>query len=125
MTREEKLADACEQVQRAWSGDGVGMAEAVDACLLALAPVARPDPRELPITNEIEAFMHCAACLAELRRGAPGTEGHSPRTYAQLEIGFTEPGLQVWCRRHERNVAHIDFEGARHPANLAGDPGIQ
>jgi hypothetical protein len=25
--------------------------------------------------------------------------------------------LQIWCKRHESNVAHIDFEGANHPAN--------
>ena len=38
--------------------------------------------------------------------------GQSPREYAQLEFGFTKPGVQVWCKRHEVNVMHIDFEGA-------------
>lgn len=32
-----KLLEACDLVQRAWVGDGVEMAEAVDACLLAIA----------------------------------------------------------------------------------------
>lgn len=31
------LLDACDLVQRAWVGDGVDMATAVDACLLAVA----------------------------------------------------------------------------------------
>jgi len=30
------LENACELVDRAWAGDGVDMAVAVDACLLAL-----------------------------------------------------------------------------------------
>jgi hypothetical protein len=32
-----RLLEACDTVQRAWVGDGVTMAEAVDACLLAIA----------------------------------------------------------------------------------------
>ncbi len=32
-----ELLEACDSVQRAWVGDGVTMAEAVDACLLAIA----------------------------------------------------------------------------------------
>jgi len=31
------LYDACDLVQRAWAGDGVDMATAIDSCLLALA----------------------------------------------------------------------------------------
>jgi hypothetical protein len=42
----------------------------------------------------------------------------SPRDYQQNDIGWTELGLQVWCRRHQANIAHIDFQGAQHPACL-------
>ena len=42
--------------------------------------------------------------------------GMSPREYASLEVGFTKEGLQIWCKRHEVNVMHIDFQGQRHPA---------
>ena len=34
----------------------------------------------------------------------------SPRDYAQLEVGYTETGLQVWCKRHEINVLNLDFD---------------
>lgn len=60
--------------------------------------------------NQITAFFHCARCLEELPADT------SPRDWAQLEVGFTAKGLQVWCKRHEQNVVHIDFQGQRHPA---------
>lgn len=62
-------------------------------------------------TNEIKMFQHCALCLAEL------PEGTSPRDWARLEMGWTRRGFQVWCSRHEANVVHVDFEGAKHRAN--------
>jgi len=65
---------------------------------------------KLPVTNEIEGFIHCQHCLREK------PDGVSPREYAQLEVGFTVQGLQIWCKRHEMNVMHIDFQGAKHPA---------
>lgn len=40
------LREACELVQRAWTGDGVDMATAVDACLLA---IAKAEGRTRPI----------------------------------------------------------------------------
>ncbi len=70
------------------------------------------DSRPIPNTNEIVQFFHCGLCLAELPRGT------SPREYGSLEIGFTPLGIQVWCKRHEVNVFHVDFERQRHPANM-------
>ena len=66
-----------------------------------------------PISNDlcIEQYMHCQQCLQEMPSGV------SPRDWALNEVGFSEIGLQVWCRRHECNVLHIDFEGQKHPAN--------
>ncbi len=68
--------------------------------------------REIPATNEIHTFFHCALCLESL------PSGFSPREWAQNEVGFTPLGLQVWCKRHECNVCQSDFEGTRHPANM-------
>lgn len=62
--------------------------------------------------NEVIMYMHCSMCLESL------PNGESPRTWAQLEVGFTPVGLQVWCKRHDVNVVHIDFEGVQHPANM-------
>ena len=61
---------------------------------------------EQAVYNNITMFLHCKKCLQEKPPGI------SPRDYAQLEIGFTHPGFQVWCRRHEVNVIDVDFEGA-------------
>ena len=64
---------------------------------------------------QISAYMHCRRCLKEL------PDGESPQSYAQLEVGFTTIGLQVWCKRHNVNVVHIDFQGQKHPANMSCD----
>lgn len=63
--------------------------------------------------NSITHYMHCGMCLSER------PESVSPRDWAQVEVGLTPVGLQVWCKRHDVNVMHIDFEGHQHPANTA------
>lgn len=42
---------------------------------------------------------------------------HSPESYAHINFGATEKGIQAWCVRHNCNIVHIDFEGHKHPAN--------
>lgn len=66
----------------------------------------------IPNSNEIKQFFHCANCMKDL------PSGKSPREWAQLEAGFTELGVQVWCKRCECNIVHIDFQGQCHPANM-------
>ncbi len=60
----------------------------------------------------ITAFMHCGKCLKQLPKGV------SPSDYADLEVGWTKEGFQVWCKRHQCNVCHVDFQGSKHPANI-------
>jgi len=55
--------------------------------------------------NEIECFMHCARCLTEL--GGEMAPDESPRSYARIELGVTPTGFQVWCVRHEMEIAHF------------------
>ena len=31
-------------------------------------------------------------------------------SFMQLEVGFTMLGIQIWCRRHDKNICHIDFQ---------------
>lgn len=71
------------------------------------------DPVEIPNSNEIKVFFHCGRCIQER------PHDQSPREWGALEVGWTVIGLQVWCKRHDVNVAHIHFEGCRHPANIA------
>jgi hypothetical protein len=57
--------------------------------------------------NLIRTFMHCRKCMEQL---PPDT---SPRMYAHYEVGWTPKGLQVWCVRHETNIAALDFLGQK------------
>jgi|GEM_PF-3449044 len=61
----------------------------------------------IPEKNHIQQFMHCGMCLSK--------SGDKPYQQ-QLEVGWTMNGLQIWCRIHDANVMHIDFEGSRHPS---------
>jgi hypothetical protein len=70
-------------------------------------------PKRVSSKLEISAYIHCGLCLAEK------PDGVSPAGYSRLEIGWTPHGLQVWCRRHNCNVMHIDFEGQKHPADTS------
>jgi len=60
--------------------------------------------------NEIVGFFHCKDCGKEI------PPGMSPKEYQDIEVGWTEIGLQVWCKRHDFSIIHIDFEGHKHPA---------
>ena len=42
----------------------------------------------------------------------------SLQEYSMLDGGVTDIGLQVWCRRHDVNVVHIDFDGNRLEADF-------
>jgi hypothetical protein len=69
----------------------------------------------IPITHEIVVFFHCSLCIETL------PAGKSLRDWSRLEVGFTPLGLQVWCKRHEINVMHIDFQGHKHPVAVTRD----
>ncbi len=60
--------------------------------------------------NEILMFLHCKRCRANIPPGMSASD------YQDVEVGWTEIGLQVWCKRHDENIVHIDFEGHNHPA---------
>lgn len=67
--------------------------------------------------NNIVSYFHCAKCLKEKPADV------SPREWVQLEVGFTSHGIQVWCKRHECNVIHMDFQGQKHPAITTAEQG--
>lgn len=68
-------------------------------------------PRPIPNSNEIKIFFHCRKCADERPADM------APRDWVMIEVGWTILGFQVWCRRCEANILHIDFEGKKHPAN--------
>ncbi len=53
----------------------------------------------------IKMYMHCTKCIRERPSDI------APRDWARLNVGWTEQGLQIWCVRHNINVAHIDLQG--------------
>lgn len=58
--------------------------------------------------NQIETYMNCRKCVAEL------PDGVSPKEYARTQIGVLHDGrLQVWCNRHECNVAVLSMKAVR------------
>lgn len=68
-------------------------------------------PKRIGNKLAIHAFMHCGLCLQEL------PDGQSPQQFSRLDCGWTPHGFQVWCRRHNVNVVHVDFENMQHPAD--------
>ena len=63
-----------------------------------------------PSDHHIEVHLFCKQCLQEVPRSM------SPEEYAQVEIGWTPWGMQVWCLRHNCNVLHVNYEGHEHPS---------
>lgn len=63
----------------------------------------------ITLLKSISHQIVCSKCKTEFLAGQ--TDSASLQSYSQLDVGFTEIGLQVWCRRHDSNVAHIDFDG--------------
>jgi len=59
------------------------------------------------IKNKIEMFFHCKVCLETI------PDGKSPQDWGSLEVGWTKQGLQVWCKRHDKNVLSLDFLGQK------------
>ncbi|AMY12481.1 hypothetical protein LuPra_05757 [Luteitalea pratensis] len=55
-------------------------------------------------------YFNCARCMTDLeRRGGD----QSPREYMRFTVGITDAGVQVWCLRHNRNVALIEWARPR------------
>lgn len=80
------------------------------------------DPRRPSNEKEVRGYMHCGLCVMEYKglraKNSPEIDGVSPGDYQRLEVGSSPIGLQVWCRRHDVNVLHVDFEGRKMVANM-------
>src|SRR5678815_5550202 len=63
------------------------------------------------LPNGITSYIHCGKCITEWREMKMSLRGISPADYSKTQAGRTEDGgLQVWCNRHECNVAEFTFE---------------
>ena len=68
------------------------------------------------LNNNIKNQIVCAKCEAEYIAEKPINT--SLQEYSLLDVGFTDVGLQVWCRRHNVNVVHVDFGGNKLKADF-------
>ena len=71
--------------------------------------MSTPPPALAHLAHAITHPLVCARCAEEVANGQ--TDAGSMRHYSALDVGFTDRGLQVWCRRHQLNVVHVDFAG--------------
>tara|TARA_Y100000996_G_scaffold406614_1_gene383171 strand:+ start:118 stop:396 length:279 start_codon:yes stop_codon:yes gene_type:complete len=59
------------------------------------------------LLNQIDKPLVCVKCSFEFTSGQ--TDAKSLQDYSKFDVGFTNRGFQVWCRRHEVNVCHFKF----------------
>lgn len=53
------------------------------------------------LEDAIDIAITCPDCISELPDGRAMIEADN------LKVGFTNDGLQVWCKTHNRNVVRI------------------
>lgn len=53
--------------------------------------------------NEITALFHCTTCLPDK------PESLTLEQWTSVEVGFTKIGVQIWCKRCNKEVAHLAF----------------
>jgi|GEM_PF-2442127 len=59
----------------------------------------------MPPVERIHSYVECRRCAGEA-----SAHRQSPRKYSRFRIGLTRDGIQVWCSRHEMEVAHFTPE---------------
>ena len=57
--------------------------------------------------DSIRLYSHCRAC--QLTKPA----NQSPSEWSRLDCGLTGTGLQVWCKRCRKEVAHFTPDDLR------------
>ena len=57
--------------------------------------------------NQIKEPIVCVKCSDELTQGL--TDAKSIQDYSRIDVGFTDRGLQIWCKRHQLKMPKADF----------------
>tara|TARA_Y100001980_G_C14264530_1_gene104787 strand:+ start:45 stop:299 length:255 start_codon:yes stop_codon:yes gene_type:complete len=76
---------------------------------------AKPTLPVEALSLKIDSYVACTKCAKEVADIEPKI---SLQDYAAIDVGFTNWGLQVWCRRHQVNIVHLDFGGQQLPADF-------
>lgn len=56
---------------------------------------------------DIVSYIHCRECMFDWSQT---DKSISPAEFQDNEVGFTSTGIQVWCRRHDKNVICVDVD---------------
>ena len=64
-----------------------------------------------PNTFEIKHDIDCRKCAESCPVGMTLQE------WADVRVGLTSYGLQVWCHKHKCNIFHVDFRGQKLSVN--------
>ncbi len=100
-----------EVLESAKADDGDGYRELITAtmavCPFGDDPHTREPVEPAPTDNSIQLFFHCAKCLANK------PDGFAPQDWSDLAVGWSRWGVQVWCKRHQESVVHLDFGGMK------------
>jgi hypothetical protein len=57
------------------------------------------------VPQQAHMYMHCGKCLEEM------PDGVSPKNWARQQLAVTKEGrFQLWCTRHNCNIALISIE---------------
>lgn len=72
--------------------------------------------KDIPNDLSIDLYFHCGMCLNEYDK-LPKPRNISRSDYQQIEAGWTKQGVQIWCKRHDVNIIHIDFRGQKVAVN--------
>jgi hypothetical protein len=68
----------------------------------------------------IKTYLECKQCY-----DAAKAAKQSPQKYSRLGVGWTGQGIQVFCYRHNLNIALIDFQGKTLPFDTNGVLGAE
>ena len=76
------------------------------------------DRSKIDQSHRIYQFIHCPQCVRELTEvlRQDRSVSMSPSDLQEIEVGFTDVGIQLWCKRHNHNIVHFDFGGVHHRA---------
>jgi hypothetical protein len=56
--------------------------------------------------SKITHLFCCRLCIAEVPLDIP------LKQYQSVEMGMTEKGFQLWCKRHACNIVNIELNGS-------------
>ena len=80
--------------------------------------LSNPRKQGPPNIFSIKHVLECKRCVETVPFGVGLEE------WKRVVVGMTSYGFQVWCARHQCNIAHFDFRGTKVVANVSAPRGV-